>query len=355
MKLKLVPNLKWFEEHRKVWISVILGTALILVGWLIYVSVRVDDAIVRTNPSSSFNETNPAIEFEESPLTGVQVSPSAAERPVIGMMISNSTAARPQSGLHKAGVVYEAIAEGGITRYLAFFQDELPTLLGPVRSVRPYFVDWVEPFDAYFGHVGGSVQGRADAAKLGNKDVDQFSNGQYYYRSTDRFAPHNVYTTDELLAQMINDRGDTPSDFDSFPRKDDAPAKNAPARKITIDVSSALYQVSYTWDRESNNYLRSLGGSAHRDRESLTQISPKNVIAIEMTHNVVGERLSLATSGSGNAWIFRDGKVVQGKWSKSSDSAQIVFKDKNGKEIKLNTGSTWITVIPPSQSVTYKP
>ena len=355
MKLKLAAALQWFETHKKVWIIVIGVSVLFLVSWLIYLALRSDDAVVRTDPTS-MDGASGELDFENSPLTGLAVSPEAAKRPVLGMMISNSTEARPQSGLHKAGVVFEAIAEGGITRYLALFQDELPELLGPVRSVRPYYVDWVTAFDSYFGHVGGSVQGRKDAAKLGNKDVDQFVNSQYYYRSTDRVAPHNVYTTDKLLNKMFKNRGDDPSEFTGFERKGEEPLEEPTARQIKINVSSDSYNVGYTYNKQTNSYRRQLGGSAHRDRETKEQISPKNVIAIKVPlRGIANNRLEMDTIGSGTAWIFRDGGVVKGKWTKEADDEQIFFTDSDGNTVALNAGSTWITVIPPSQSVTYKP
>ena len=357
MKLKLSAILQWFDSHKKIWLIAIGASVLLLVSWSIYIALRVDDAVIRTNPSSTVDENMPAIEFETSPLTGLDVSPEAARRPVLGMMISNSTEARPQSGLHKAGVVYEAIAEGGITRYLALFQDELPELLGPVRSVRPYFVDWVAPFDAYFGHVGGSVQGRADAAALGDRDVDQFANGQYYFRSTDRFAPHNVYTTSEMIEKMMSDRGNEQSEFSGFERTDEeSPLETITARTITVNVSSGLYEVGYTYNKDTNSYSRRLGGSAHRDRETLTQMTPKNVAVIKVpTSFIANDRLGMDTTGTGDAWVFRDGGVIKGTWAKASDSDQLTFKKKNGDVAKLNPGSTWITVIPTTQDVTYKP
>ena len=225
-----------------------------------------------------------------------------------------------------------------------------------MRSARPYFVDWVEGFDAYYGHVGGSEAGKNRARSLGDRDVDQFVNSSYYYRSTDRFAPHNVYTTNELLQEMMDDRGNVESDFKGFPRKEEAAAETPQARDITVNVSSGLYEVGYTYDSKTNSYLRRLGGTAHRDRETLEQINPKNVVVIKVaTSFLANNRLGMTTVGSGDAWIFTDGNVTKGTWSKTARVNQIEFKTNGGASINLNPGSTWITAIPTTQSVDYKP
>jgi hypothetical protein len=128
-----------------------------------------------------------------SPLSGVQVSPDLAKRPVTGIMIENSPDARPQSGLQDAGVVYEAIAEGGITRFLALFQDSRPQYIGPVRSLRPYYIDFGWPYQAAIAHVGGSPDALTQIRSGSYRDLDQFFNSGTYSRINSRVAPHNVY------------------------------------------------------------------------------------------------------------------------------------------------------------------
>src|SRR5581483_7848643 len=130
-----------------------------------------------------------------SPLTGVQVAPALAARPVTGIMIENSDFARPQSGLQDAGVVYEAIAEAGITRFLALYQDSSPQYIGPVRSLRPYYIDFAAPFQASIVHVGGSPDALSEVKSGGFRNLDEFYNGDYFTRISARDAPHNVYTS----------------------------------------------------------------------------------------------------------------------------------------------------------------
>ena len=125
-----------------------------------------------------------------SPLTGLQVAPKIAEQPITAVVIENHPDARPQSGLSQAGVVYEALAEGGITRFLAFFLDEKPKEVGPIRSIRTYFVDWALEFNAPVAHVGGNIDALDIINPLGMKDMNEFAYGPYFYRTTDRYAPH---------------------------------------------------------------------------------------------------------------------------------------------------------------------
>lgn len=151
-----------------------------------------------------------------SPLTGNEVGDEATtKREVTAIMIENSPDARPQSGLKDSGIVFEAIAEGGITRFLALYQEQQPGLIGPVRSVRPYYIDWAAPFDASIAHIGGSYNA-LQSAQWTIKDIDQFFNAGAYWRASDRYAPHNVYTSFERLNALNEQKGYTSSTFTSF-------------------------------------------------------------------------------------------------------------------------------------------
>src|SRR5690606_11343443 len=142
----------------------------------------------------------------------------ATTQEVTAIMIENSPDARPQSGLKESGVVFEAIAEGGITRFQVLYQEDKPQLIGPVRSLRPYFVEWAAPFDASIAHIGGSYNALQEVRNGQYKDIDQFFNGDTYWRSTDRYAPHNVYTNFKNLDALNTKKGFTVSKFDGFPR-----------------------------------------------------------------------------------------------------------------------------------------
>lgn len=160
----------------------------------------------------AFKPPKPAEKFY-SPLSGVLVADQAAtKRAVTAVMIENSPDARPQSGLAEADVVFEAVAEGGITRFIALYQNSRPSLIGPVRSLRAYYADWAAGFDPSVAHVGGS----GDALTMirsGNYgvDIDQFFNAGAYWRANDRAAPHNVYTNFEKLDALNASKNHTTS------------------------------------------------------------------------------------------------------------------------------------------------
>lgn len=292
-----------------------------------------------------------------SPLTGVELTNAAlATRPVTGIMIENSPDARPQSGLTDAGIVYEAIAEGGITRFLAVFQDTAPNYIGPIRSARPYYLDFIAPYDAGYAHVGGSPEALSDIKSMGIKDLDQFSNGAYYTRVTERYAPHNVYTGFDKLDKLNQSKGYTTSKFTAYKRKIDVP-QTPTASTIDFAISSPLYSPRFVYDATTNTYKRSQNGEAHIDAKSKKQIAPNVVIAlvVDKSYDPDGYHTDYKTVGTGKMYVFQDGIVSEGTWSKSDRKSQFEFTDKNGFPMKLNAGQTWISLVANQSDVTYKP
>lgn len=284
-----------------------------------------------------------------SPLTGLLVKDEATTKAAVtAIMIENSPTARPQSGLKDAGVVFEAIAEGGITRFLALYQEGKPQLIGPVRSVRLYYVDWLAPFNASVAHIGGSAAALAEVRNGNYRDIDQFFNAPSYWRATDRYAPHNVYTSFEKLDALNQAKGYTTSSFTSWPRVDGKAVKAPDASAISLVISSNTYNPSYTYDKKTNTYSRSLGGVPHTDREG-GPITPAVVIAMKVNEVTVfedGYRQSITTTGSGEAYIFQNGTVIRATWSKPDRASQITFTDVAGKPVELVRGQTWISAIP---------
>lgn len=286
-----------------------------------------------------------------SPLTGVKVSSEkATTQAVTAIMIENSPDARPQSGLKQAGVVYEAVAEGGITRFLALYQESKPSLVGPVRSVREYYVDWLTPYQASVAHVGGSYNALKLVRNGSYRDIDQFFNAGSYWRATDRYAPHNVYTNFSRLDALNKSKGYTTSKFTGFPRTNGKAADKPTATSIKINISSGLYNTSYTYDKKNNRYLRYLAGAPHNDREK-GQLTPSVVIAMHVDMKLVfedGYREQITTTGSGKATIFQNGIAQNVTWRKKSRTAQLEFLDKSGKAVDLVRGQTWIAAVPNS-------
>jgi len=306
-----------------------------------------------------------------SPLTGVETTQENTLRPITAVMIENSPEARPQSGLQQAGVVFEAVAEGGITRFIALYQEAQPGLIGPVRSVRPYYIEWAAAFDPAVAHVGGSDEALA-MIRSGSYgiDLDQFFNDQAYWRTNDRYAPHNMYTDTKNLDALMAARGKTSSTFTPWERRegervtqpepttdDGEPVvdTNVYVNSITMPVSTGLFLVKYEYNAAVNNYTRYQGGAAHTDRE-LGQIAPDTVIAmmVDMYLGSDGLHNEVRTTGSGTAYIFQNGIMYQTVWAKTSPNSQITFTGVDGNEIKLNRGQTWITAVPNGQTVTWQ-
>jgi len=297
-----------------------------------------------------------------SPLTGLLVSPAIAKQPIVGVVIENlNPDARPQSGLGAAGVVYEALAEGGITRFLAFYLDSLPPSLGPVRSIRTYFVDWGLEFNAPIIHAGGNADALDEIGPLGLKDINALygSPSQYFTRSKDRVAPHNLYTTgDEVTKALQADGFNTAATFTPSPRKKDEPTATPAHPDINIDYSYNGYQVEYKYVQACNCYDRFLAGTPHIDRNDGKQIQVKNVVVEYMPTTFGTTRLGeqtviMATPGSGQAIVFRDGGAVTGTWSKATHSQRTQLLDAAGKAIPLDAGNTWYSIVPTSKTVSY--
>lgn len=289
-------------------------------------------------------------------LTGRQVAPEINQKPVTAVIIENSTDARPQSGLYEAGAVFEAIAEGGITRFLALYQDTAPESIGPIRSVRPYYLDWAAGFDAPIAHVGGSPEALARIKSEGIKDLDQSFNSSYYQRVSGKFAPHNVYSSIAQLNKLEDSKGYT-STFTGFERKTDEASKAPTAKTINLNISSAKYNVQYAYDAATNSYLRNLAGAPHTDEAAGKQINPKVVVAMVMQYGIQadGKHSQYNTIGSGAVTIFQDGVATTGTWAKSSKVGQITFRDAAGKPIKLNAGQTWLTMVNNAGSIVAAP
>ncbi len=295
-----------------------------------------------------------------SKLMGIKVEPAVNDKKIVAVVVENHPDARPQSGLDKASIVYETIAEGGITRFLAFFQENEVSEIGPVRSARTYFLDWALEYDALFAHVGGNQDALDLIGPLGLQDINQFFNANYFWRDNSRYAPHNVYTTtDKLRAAGEKANYPTTSNFAGLSFKEDAKTTLRPqTSSATVHFSGPQYDPVYTYDRNTNTWARSLAGVPFKDKKTGTQIAPKNVV-VEFTgfqygQTRIAEQTTIITTvGSGRALFYIDGQQVEGTWEKADRKSQTVFKDSAGNSIKFNPGQTWIDVIPAGNTVNF--
>ena len=354
---------KWYSLHwpfrRKEWI--LLAVLILIIAGIgsYFVFNKSNNASVSVPKIKVTVQLKP--KTSASRLSGVQVAPELATLPVTGVMVENSDGARPQSGLSDAGVVFEAIAEGGITRFLALYEENQPVSVGPIRSARPFYIHALLPFDGAYAHVGGSPDALSIIPTLNVKDMNQFYNGGSYSRVSSRPAPHNVYTSLSKLIDLEKSKGWTSSNFQGFPRKVDTPSKTPTAGTIDVNVSSADFASHYTYNTKTNNYSRGEGGAAMIDANTNQQLTPKVVIAMvaPWAYGALDASGAYYTNysdiGTGVAYIFQDGTVTTGNWSKTAISSQITFTNADGSPIKLNAGQTWITAVGKTSNVTYGP
>lgn len=337
----------WCKNHR---LHVIL-----ISGGLLIAAASTISYILLTQPLPKLDTTpikvkpRPPAPKYYSLLDGTQITdPAAAKAPVTAIMIENSPDARPQSGLKQAQVVYEAIAEGGITRFLAIYQQNKPQLIGPVRSLRMYYLDWAAPYQPSIVHVGGSLFSLQEVRSGNYRNVDIEYHSGASWRATDRYAPHNVYTNFEKLGSLNTKLGYTNSDFTSFARADGQPAAEQNAKSIDIAISGPLFNSHYDYNVATNTYTRSQAGGPHVDRED-GQIMPSVVIALKVSMTKIledGWRENITTTGSGEATVFQNGAVQNATWSKADRASPLTLTGQDGKPISLNRGQTWITAVP---------
>lgn len=330
---------KWLKNHQ-ISVAIVAG-ALVICGTFLGAL-----SMIKPTELGVFNNPKPRPTKYYSPLTGRQVEDGAAtKQPTTAIMIENSPEARPQSGLKQAGVVYEAVAEGGITRFIALYQQEKPQLVGPVRSLRIYYLDWAVPYQASIAHVGGSYNALQEVKNY--RDIDQSFNSGSYWRTSDRYAPHNMYTNFEKLDALNSSKDYKESVFKSFERADGKKSEEPNATSIDINFSSPTFNTHYDYNPETNTYARSLAGAPHVDRED-GQITPDVVVAIKVesvSRGGADEYEDIVTEGSGQAYVFQNGTVQEVTWKKEGRNAPLQLINAEGKPIKLNRGQTWVAAI----------
>jgi hypothetical protein len=298
-----------------------------------------------------------------NPINGILYTQSEAkewkDRLPLAVVIENHLDARPQSGFPKADLVYEVLAEGGITRCLAIFLAE-DGRIGPVRSNRPYFMDWVSEYSAGYAHVGGSPRAQSLIKSYKIRDLDQFGLGSpTYERSSARFAPHNVYTTTKKLRDAAKSRGyKGPVDIDSWSFTEEEATPSARPKKFELRIPYPAYGMDVLWryDKKSNTYLRFNGGSAHKDFETKKQLFAKTVVVQYVPTSLEDSygRLKMKTVGTGKVKVFRDGLVINGTWKKKDRSGRTKIFDKKGEAIELNRGKIWVEIVPTDYKISIK-
>lgn len=298
-------------------------------------------------------------------LDGVMTDKASAEKHPVAIMVENHPDSRPQSGLDQASLIYEAIAEGGITRFLAVYGENEAEKVGPVRSARTYYVDWAHGLDAFFAHVGGNYDALEKIPQDKIYDLDQFRYSSPYWRekSARLSLEHTMYTsTIKLREQAQKNNYPTANNFNTYKYKDDPKKEDLispTSSTINVNFSSSEYNVSFKYDSETNSYIRSIAGKEHKDKVTNKTLNPKNIVVMTVKRSPTITKINepgynMTTIGTGDAKIFLDGKEINGTWKKSSAGDREIFYDEKGQEVVLNRGQLWICVVPPESTVTTK-
>jgi len=276
------------------------------------------------------------------------------EAPLVAAIIENHEDARPhQVGLPNAEVVFEMIAEGDITRFLALFRgDDLPKSIGPVRSLRLHFVTVLDPYIPLLLHIGGNPLAY-DALALTNRIIDHDGirfDGQTYQRAKDIPAPHNLFMAKKPLLALLEEKAAklTPVSFPLF-ATGGIPKGGKTAEKISVNFGSAVHDVTYTFNSWNGEYIRGTGGATR-------QATPENVLVLETEVQGYGERGAIPwtrTTGEGKMLLFRDGKGYEGRW-KRAEGKPFSFVNAKGEELNLDAGQAWIMMLPDLRMVEWE-
>ncbi len=376
-----------------------------LASWGIFTFLNKSPQISEIKSTGDISKDRAAIKpnqpkTEACPLNGAMYT--AAEKGIWGnrrpitAMIENHAESRPPEGLSKADVLYEAVAEGGITRFLAVFYCGVAASdvkIAPVRSVRIYFLNWAAEYADYpiFMHVGGAndYSGSGDTApqvralekleSLGwrvpkSNDFDTTYDSGYpvFWRDYERLG-HEIATehtmtasTDEAYKEADKrgfgaqkDGKAWDANFVSWHFIDDSPASSPQASKISFKFWDSMpdYNVDWLYDSKNNNYLRSDGGKPHTDMDyQNVQLSAKNVVVMKVKETGPIDsnyHMFYQNIGSGDALVFQNGNVIKATWQKQSITDRTKFFDVSGKEISFVRGTIWIEAIPLANEVAY--
>ncbi len=280
---------------------------------------------------------------------------SNQSHPVVAIIDNHFEAWDSQFGLSQAQIVYHTLVEGGTTRFLAVFDVyNANTKVGPIRSIRPYFIPLALEYNALLAHVGGSPQALEDISSLNVNNLNEMTfYGSLYFSRDDYYtAPHNTFSSTIYLEQALEDYGLTNPNHLSishfaYANNSDKDYKN---QTIVIDYSAKkTYDVEYYWNNTHQGYIRYRFGEKQRDSEIGGVILINNVIVQRVpTEEVLDDKLRIAMDviGEGEAIIFRNGEQTDAVWNKPDVNTPTKFFDKQGREIQFNLGNIWIEIVP---------
>lgn len=327
----------------------IMAICVVMIGCASETTTRQDPAEVQLEKDEELDDGG-----RRAPLTGLAVN-RELDHPVIMAVINNHTQARPQTGLHRADIVFEILAEGDITRFAALYHSQAEGTIGPIRSARPYILDLAEGFDAVVAHAGGSPAAKERFGQTGYPSLDGIAAEEtLYWREDSRQPPHNLYTSIEALIQGAEEKGF--ADRQAIPPLVFAEAEGADLAGVAsgqVNISyGSSYEVSYAYDDAQNQYIRYTLGETHVDLDTQEPLSIDNVLIIKAAHDVVDEQgrrdIDLLAGGAG--WLLQRGQVQEIEWQYENGFPRPYA---DGEELPLIPGRTWVNVIPDDGEVRY--
>ena len=312
-------------------------------------------------PTTEATEPPPV---DTNPLTGEALDAVIDSRPY-AIMINNTTKAVPQCGIGQADLLYEIVAEGSITRFLAIFDDLSDVdVIGPVRSVRPYFYRIAQHYGAILSSAGGSDEADSLIKKEGYNRLDGISGagGAFYrdqWRKEHKGYEHSLMTTGEKLMASAEKHGfkTTMEDVDyGFRFTAETMTTGEAAGQITIWFYQNGKKTVMNYDQESGLYAMYQHGADSVDGNDKSPIRFRNVLVLEADTHVKDKKghLETQTTGTGTGYYARDGVIIPIQWSRESNSAHYVYTDLNGDPISFGIGKTYVAIVPDGSPFSYK-
>lgn len=353
------------DDLKKRKIFMIIGGVIVLlsIAYIIYMGISMNNNKVSlSDKGESDIKENEDVPDEDVKQAFNIVDINSDSRP-IAVMINNLNAARPyHSGLQDAYIVYEMIVEGGITRMMALFKDKDTARIGSVRSSRHYYLDYALENDAIYVHYGWSPQAQSDISSLGVNNINGLYDNAFWRDNTLNVDyEHTAFTSiSKILDVAKNKNYSLKSEKDLLLNysKDEIDLSkidgNISANSVDIKYSNYV-TTSYVYNPNEKVYYRSVNDKPHNDYVTKKQYFAKNIIIAYMDSSSISNdskgRQNLDNIGSGNGYYITDGKAVPITWTKASRKEQTIYKYKNGEEIVVNDGNTFIQNAPLKSAV----
>jgi len=277
------------------------------------------------------------------------------------VMIDNYFKGRPQSGIDKADVVFEIIAEGGITRYMALFYSQAAPVIGPVRSARYYFVQLAKGMDLPYAHVGGSDDSLTMIGNLRIKDLNEMSNAApYFWQDAKRIRPHSTYTSTDNLVEAITNKKYAYKKPDLPPIAEEFTGSALADGKLTLTYVSGKggYKAQWVWDEslgDGGGYQRYINDEIQRTADGAPLVADTIFIlaAQSKPRNTDPVTSEVPIVGSGEALRVVDNKITKGKWKKESAERPLLINDAADWPMARKEGKTWIQVVDSLENVSF--